>query len=104
MTPFIPELSPWSEERRKALPASIAASTPCREPADPDRSMPRPRQRRIAATCDGSVTAVSCCAVVGTRAIFVYSANRRGFAALPDSTPTPGDRSVIPLRCVREYQ
>lgn len=47
MTPFIPELAPWIEERLKTLPASAEACTPCLEPVAPDLSMLRHMQRRI---------------------------------------------------------
>ena len=47
MTPFIPELAPWIDERLKTLPASAEACAPCLEPVDPDLSMLRHMQRRI---------------------------------------------------------
>jgi dienelactone hydrolase len=48
MTPFIPELAPWIEQHLQRLPASVAAAAPCGQPQDPDCSMLRYAQRRIA--------------------------------------------------------
>jgi len=49
MTPFLPELAPWIDAQTKALAASSAAPLPCGEPEEPDCSMLRAMQRRIAA-------------------------------------------------------
>jgi dienelactone hydrolase len=49
LTPFIPELAPWIDRQLKALPASTSvARPPVGPPADPDFSMLRYLQRRIA--------------------------------------------------------
>ena len=48
MTPFIPELSPWIDAHLKNRPPASVTSRPAALPADPDLSMLRYAQRRIA--------------------------------------------------------
>jgi len=48
MTPFIPELEAWFEKHLKPLPKGTAVRQSCGEPIDPDTSMIRYFQRRIA--------------------------------------------------------
>jgi dienelactone hydrolase len=56
LTPFIPELAPWIEERLRALPVSAEPCGPCLEPVDPDLSMLRHMQRRICRQTDALPT------------------------------------------------
>ena len=52
MTPFIPELDAWFEKHLKPLPKGTAVRRPCGQPIDPDTSMIRYFQRRIARQAD----------------------------------------------------
>jgi len=48
MTPYIPQIAPWIDRYIKTLPRSKAPPLPCGKPENPDCSMLRYLQRRIA--------------------------------------------------------